>query len=177
MTDSSLLIFFQKKGVRSDAPFHNDKQQPISSSVVLVIENHDDTRLLLKTIIERRGYLVAEATDGEQVLELFENDRLDLILPNLVLTETVLPGLDGLAVIGKLRMLEMLAKVPVVFLSSRAEQSFKAKASELGCSDFLTKPIELKFLEQTLDKYLERNHTRAQDQTDRSSLNHDGAVF
>lgn len=161
MADSLLLEFFQGTADGSKALSQNDEQNALSSPVVLVIENHDDTRSMLKTLLEGRGCRVAEAVNGEQFLELFGDGKLDLFLPDLVLTETVLPGLDGLAFISKLRKFEALANVPVVFLSSRAEPSFKSKALELGGNDFLVKPIELKFLQQTLDKYLEKNQIRS----------------
>ena len=139
----------------------NSRQRTSSPPIVLVIENHDDTRLMLKIFLETQGCRVAEAINGEQVLELFENDKPNLVLPNLVLTETVLPGLDGLAVVSKLRRFDAFADVPVIFLSSRVEQALKSKAFEIGGNDFLTKPIELKSLEQTLEKYLDKNKVKS----------------
>jgi DNA-binding response OmpR family regulator len=137
-------------------PLRETEKQPVAAPLVLIIENHDDTRSMLKTWLEGLGYQVAEAVDGEQALRLFNNDKQDLVLPNLVLTETVLPGQDGLEVMCALRAYVAFVNVPIVFLSSRAEPSLKSKALELGGNDFLVKPIELDFLEKTLDKYLDR---------------------
>lgn len=135
----------------------NSSQSSIASVCVLVIENHDDTRSLLKSLLELRGYQVMEAADGEQALGLFGDDKQDLILPNLILLKTVLPGLDGLTVMCELRTFKAFADVPVIFLSSRAELALISKAFELGGNDFLVKPIEINSLEQTLNKYLAGN--------------------
>ena len=169
MTDSLLLEILRVKTGSSKSLSQNKEQKNLSSPVVLIIENHDDTRSLLKILVEGRGYSVAEATDGEQVLELFGDGELDLVLPDLILTETVLPGLDGLAFIKKFRTFKALAKVPVVFLSSRAEPALKSKALDLGGNDFLIKPIELNFLEQTLDKYLDKNQIKLKHYADGGS--------
>lgn len=159
MVNLLLLKSSQEKKKTAGLPLRSEsdtEKVTAATPLVLIIENHDDTRSLLKALLEGRGYLVVEATDGEQALRLFASDKPDLVLPNLVLMETVLPGQGGLEIMCELRAFDAFAAVPVVFLSSQAEPSLKLKALELGGNDFLVKPIELNFLEQTLDKYLDR---------------------
>jgi DNA-binding response OmpR family regulator len=118
---------------------------------VLVVEDHDDTRFMLRYLLEMWGCRVAMAEDGETAVRVAERTH-----PDLILMDAGLPGLDGLAATRQIRDTPALARVPVVFLSGHAEAHLRAAALETGGDDYLTKPFEVNQLESVLERHLER---------------------
>ncbi len=117
--------------------------------LVLVVDDHEDTRFLLKTILDIRGAEVLEASDGEEAIEMAERER-----PDLVLMDAGLPRLDGLAATRRMRECASLCRVKIIFLSGQSQSAFRAVAFEAGCDDFLVKPFDLNQLDGVLDKHL-----------------------
>lgn len=116
---------------------------------VLVAEDHEDTRCLLRTILERRGYTVVEAGDGFEALEAAERER-----PDLILMDGGLPRLDGIAATRRLRRLPALSRVPIVFLSGHAGPQAVSEALEAGCDEYVVKPFEIARLDTVLTRHL-----------------------
>lgn len=121
----------------------------ISRPLVLVVEDHKDTRDLLRTMLEMRGYSVAEAADGEEGVRVARRVR-----PRLVIMDATLPRLDGLAATRRIRSDSALARVPVVFLSGHAQPEFRAAALDAGGTDFLVKPVLLDDLASVLERHM-----------------------
>jgi DNA-binding response OmpR family regulator len=119
---------------------------------VLVAEDHADTRLMLRLLLERRGFDVLEAADGEEAVRLVESAR-----PDLILLDAGLPVLDGLAVTRRVRARDTAARVPIVFLSGRAEPLARTAAFDAGCDDYLVKPDGLEDLSAVLTRHLGGN--------------------
>ncbi|HVF43980.1 MAG TPA: response regulator [Pyrinomonadaceae bacterium] len=120
-----------------------------TAPLVLVVEDHEDTRTLLKMALEMRGYRVSLAVDGEEGLRLARRER-----PRLVIMDATLPRLDGLAATRRMRSDSELAAVPVVFLSGHAQPSFRAAALDAGGTEFLVKPVALEYLATVVERYL-----------------------
>jgi DNA-binding response OmpR family regulator len=116
---------------------------------VLVAEDHEDTRQLLRLLLERHGFDVLEAADGEEAVRLVESAR-----PDLVLLDGGLPRLDGLAVTRRLRAEGSSVRLPIVFLSGRAEWVARSAAFDAGCDDYLVKPDGLESLGAVLARHL-----------------------
>lgn len=116
---------------------------------VLVAEDHDDTRQMLRLLLERRGCDVLEAADGEQAVRMAEDSH-----PDLILLDSGLPRLDGLAVTRRVRARAEAPRVPIVFLSGRAEALARTEAFDAGCDDYLVKPDGLETLSAVLTRYL-----------------------
>jgi CheY-like chemotaxis protein len=123
-------------------------EQPL----VLVVEDHEDTRFLLKTMLEMNGYRVAEAEDGEEGVRLARREH-----PRAVIMDATLPGLDGLAATRRIRSDSALQGVPVVFLSGNSQPDFRDAALEAGGTDVLLKPIALEVLTSILERHLRAN--------------------
>lgn len=117
--------------------------------LVLIVEDHEDTRVMLRTMLELRGYRVAEAGDGEEGLRLARRER-----PRAVIMDVTLPRLDGLAATRRIRADKRLARVPVVFLSGHARPDFRAEALDAGGTDFLVKPFALEDLAAVLERHM-----------------------
>ena len=120
---------------------------PERAPLVLVAEDHEDTRFLLRMILEGRGLSVIEACDGEEAVLTAEREA-----PDLILMDGSLPRLDGVAATRRMRGLESLASVPIVFVSGHAAPQQQLAAREAGCDDYLVKPFDL----ERLDRFLER---------------------
>jgi DNA-binding response OmpR family regulator len=109
---------------------------------VLLIEDDLDTLEMYRTRLEKDGYQVHVATDGEQGLELATE-----LVPDIVFLDIRLPKLDGLEVLKRLRDQEPTATVPVVILSNYGERDLVDRGLKLGALEFLVKahtsPVEL----------------------------------
>jgi CheY-like chemotaxis protein len=120
--------------------------------LVLVVEDHEDTRVMLKTVLELQGYSVALAEDGEEGVRVARSVR-----PQLVIMDATLPRLDGLAATRRIRADSALQGVPVVFISGHAQPDFRDAALKAGGTDVLVKPIALEVLASVLERYLSAN--------------------
>jgi CheY-like chemotaxis protein len=125
---------------------------PDVKPLVLVVEDHEDTRFLLRYLLEIRGCRVSVAVDGEDAVQVAEHEH-----PDLILMDAVLPRLDGLEATRRIRAHATLYDVPVVFLSGHAQPSFRAVALETGGNDYLIKPFALDQLEEVLERHLGKN--------------------
>jgi DNA-binding response OmpR family regulator len=105
---------------------------------VLIAEDHEDTRLMLRTMLEMNRFYVLEAANGKEAVEVAELER-----PDIVLMDFGLPILDGLTALRLIRASKTICDVPIIFLSGRAEPAPQIAAREAGCEDYLVKPIDL----------------------------------
>lgn len=116
---------------------------------VLVAEDHEDTRQLIRTLLEQRGLSVVEAGDGLEAVEAAERER-----PDLILMDGSLPRLDGIAATRRLRGLPALSSIPIVFLSGHAEPQAQAEALAAGCNEYVVKPFDLARIDTLLNRHL-----------------------
>jgi len=100
---------------------------------ILVVDDDADIRGLLRELLERRGFVVAEASDGKQALQEMYEGR-----PDLVLLDVSMPGLDGWTTLERIRE---LSDVPVVMLTARSEELEKTRGLRAGADDYVTKPF------------------------------------
>jgi CheY-like chemotaxis protein len=135
-----------------------------ANPVVLVVEDHDDTREMLKTLLSIFGCNVIEAEHGERAMNMAERVR-----PDLILLDMKIPRLDGLAVTRLIRSHPALNDVPIVAVTGNAAPQFQAEALEAGCNHFLVKPIDFDELEELI-KALVRSATRTPTQRSQYSL-------
>lgn len=118
--------------------------------LVLVSEDHDDTRQLFRTVLRLRGCAVIEAADGEEAVRLAAHER-----PDLILLDGSMPRLDGFGATRRIRQLGRAGRrVPIVFITGHAEPSFRAVALQAGCDEYLVKPLDLEQLRGVLEKFL-----------------------
>jgi CheY-like chemotaxis protein len=124
-------------------------KQGDASPTVLVVEDFEDNRFMMRRLLEMSGYRVVEAVNGEQAVEAAVEERPDLILMDLSL-----PKLDGLAATRRIRQHEGLARTPIVAVSAHDTTDFHADALAAGCNEYVTKPIDFDQLEALLEKLL-----------------------
>lgn len=116
---------------------------------VMVAEDYDDTRMMIRVMLEMRGYRVIEAADGLAAVELAEREHPDLILMDLDM-----PVLDGCAAAIKIRELESLRDVPIVAVTAHLKEDWQARASRAGFADYVAKPMDLTLLDRVLARHL-----------------------
>ncbi len=113
-----------------------------SPRTILVVDDFDDTRLLLRTWLERKGFRVIEAEDGIQAVAIAQEESPDLIIMDLEM-----PRLDGLAATRRIRQLTKLQTVPVVAVSAYGADQFRERALAAGCNEYVSTPFEPEILE------------------------------
>jgi two-component system, OmpR family, phosphate regulon response regulator PhoB len=118
---------------------------------VLVIDDEAPIRLLCRVNLEAAGIEVSEAEDGKSGLEAARAE-----LPDVILLDVMMPGMDGWQVFDQLLQDESTAKIPIVFLTARAELRDQARGLELGGVDYVTKPFNPLNLAPLIEDLLER---------------------
>jgi two-component system, cell cycle response regulator DivK len=125
------------------------RAQSIARPTILVADDSDDSRDMLKTLLELKGYDVVEARDGVEALEIAMHSPLDLILIDLQL-----PELDGLQVTRDLRQRSPETNLPILVMSGHNPATHKPRALSAGCNEYLLKPIDFDLLEELLEKLI-----------------------
>jgi DNA-binding response OmpR family regulator len=104
---------------------------------VLLVDDEESVQKLLTYPLEREGYRVVQARDGEEALRRYREEPVDLVVLDLML-----PRLDGLAVCRRLR--EERSAVPIIMLTARGDEGDKVLGLELGADDYITKPFSIR---------------------------------
>lgn len=115
---------------------------------VLIVEDYEDSRSFMKSLVEGYGYQVIEAADGIEALENFKK-----YLPDIVLMDISLPMVDGLITTKAIKESDDSGRVPIIAVTAFGK-SFYKQAMEAGCSDLLSKPLDVDSLKSILDNYL-----------------------
>ena len=126
--------------------------------LVMVVEDFEDNRFMMRRLLEMSGYRVIEAMNGEEAVEVAWRER-----PGLILMDLSLPLLDGLAATRRIRQQPELRNVPIVAVSAHDTADFHADALAAGCNDYVTKPIDFDQLEALLDRLLPKKTVKTED--------------
>jgi CheY-like chemotaxis protein len=116
---------------------------------LLLIEDNEMNRDMLSRRLERRGYQMLIAVDGEQGVSLAQTEK-----PDLILMDMSLPVLDGWEATRRLKAAPDTKGIPIIALTAHAMTSDEQKAREAGCDDFDTKPIELPRLLEKIQRLM-----------------------
>ena len=121
---------------------------------VLLVEDEDALRRVMKDLLEREGFIVFEAADGVKAL-----DEIDRAAPDIVVLDLNLPRLDGYGVLSHLRARPATQDLPVIVLTAKGDEDSEVRVFEFGASDYLTKPFRPRALSARLHSLLARRHT------------------
>jgi CheY-like chemotaxis protein len=121
----------------------------MTERTILVVEDFEDNRFMMRRLLEMGGYRVVEAVNGQEAIEVAGREHPDLILMDLSL-----PQLDGLAATRRIRQLDGLSATPIVAISAHDTSDFRADALAAGCDEYLTKPVDFDRLERLLQQLL-----------------------
>jgi Tfp pilus assembly pilus retraction ATPase PilT/CheY-like chemotaxis protein len=120
-------------------------------AMVLLVDDEDQLRRVMRDLLQRQGYTVVEARDGAQAL-----DEVDRHAPDIVILDLNLPGVDGYSVLSQLRSRQATRQLPVIVLTAKGDEDNEVRVLELGADDFLTKPFRAKALAARLESALSR---------------------
>ncbi|OGP70769.1 MAG: DNA-binding response regulator [Deltaproteobacteria bacterium RBG_13_58_19] len=126
----------------------------MAKELILIVEDDDDILQLLKYNLTKEGYRVTGVTSGEEALKVLKSS-----VPDLVLLDLMLPGVDGLEVCRTLKRDSQTSHIPIVMLTAKGEEADIVTGLELGAEDYITKPFSPRVLLARVRAVLRRRHT------------------
>jgi two-component system cell cycle response regulator DivK len=118
---------------------------------ILVVEDQEDNRLILRDLFAAAGYQYIEAADGEAGIAAAQAER-----PDLILMDIQLPGLDGYEATRRIKADPAISAIPLIAVTSYALSGDERKAFEAGCNDYVTKPFSPRALLAKVRAHLSR---------------------
>ena len=127
------------------ADVHNVNASKDETRTILVVDDFDDTRLLLRTWLKRKGFRVIEAENGKQAVAVAQAQS-----PDFIIMDVEMPELDGLAATRQIRAMKQFARVPIVAVSAYGADQYRAQALEAGCDEYVSTPFDPDALEDLI---------------------------
>jgi two-component system cell cycle response regulator DivK len=119
-------------------------------ATILVVEDNPQNRYLARFLLEQAGYAVLEAADADAGLDTARGQ-----LPDLVLMDILLPGMDGYEATRRLKSEEATASIPVVALTAYSMEGDEDRALASGCDGYITKPVDPSDFAERVARFLE----------------------
>lgn len=119
------------------------------SKRILYVEDNFENRLFVRRVLEAMGYEMIEAHDGLSGIETAQAE-----MPDLILMDVGLPGMDGLETTSKMREIDTIKAIPIIALTANAMKGDRERCLEAGCDAYLQKPIGVNDLREKLTSYL-----------------------
>ena len=123
--------------------------EPKKKKRILVVDDHEDNIELLRARLEARGYEIDAASDGQAAL-----DQVDRVLPDLILLDVMMPKMDGMEVVRRLKADKNLPFIPVIMQTALDTTANKVEGLDAGADDYITKPINFAELEAKVNALL-----------------------
>ena len=122
----------------------------MAGETILVVEDNPLNLELVSDILEAHGYEILKATNGKEAIAQVEET-----IPDLVLMDIQLPGLDGLTITGIIKDKPEMADLPIIALTAHAMRGDEEKARQAGCDGYISKPIDTRALPETIREFLD----------------------
>ena len=123
-----------------------DRARP---QTILLVEDFDDTRLMMRLWLTKIGYRVIEAESGEAAIELAQRQH-----PDLIIMDMMMPGVGGLDATRQIREYQSLRQTPIVAVSAYGADQYRARALDAGCNEYVSTPFEPDALSQLIERLL-----------------------
>lgn len=118
-------------------------------ATILLVEDTEDNRQMMRKLLEMSGYRVVEAVNGEEAVKVASRAK-----PAIILMDLSLPLIDGLAATRRIRSIPELSRVPIIAVSAHDTADFHSDALNAGCNAYITKPINYPELEEIVTRLL-----------------------
>ena len=122
----------------------------MENEYILIVDDEERMRKLIKDFLKQKGYPTIEASDGEEALKTFEENKNKI---KLILLDVMMPKLDGWSV---LRQIRQTSNVPIIMLTARGEEQDELFGFELGVDEYISKPFSPKILVARVEAILKR---------------------
>ena len=126
----------------------------MSNRKILIVDDEEDIREMIRYNLEREGYSVSESSDGESVTKICEKD-----MPNLIILDIMLPGMDGQQVCYKLKSDAQLKHIPIIMLTAKGEETDEVVSLKIGADDYIKKPFSPRILLARVDTLFRKQMT------------------
>ncbi|MDX1949785.1 MAG: response regulator [Rickettsiales bacterium] len=120
---------------------------------ILVVEDEESISLLIRYNLEKAGFIVHQAFDGDEAIE-----KIDEFTPHLILLDWMLPSKNGVEILREIRRIPYIKNTPVIFLTARSQESDKLLGFEIGADDYISKPFSPKELLARVKSVLKRSN-------------------
>ncbi len=120
----------------------------LKQMIVLCIEDNPANMILVSRVVEAAGHEVIKAEDGPTALDILEH-----IVPDIILLDINLPGIDGLELARCFKADERLAPVPLIATTAQVLVGDRERCLEAGCDDYLPKPLDIRKLREVIKQY------------------------
>ncbi len=123
----------------------------MSDKNVMVVEDNEKNRKLMRVVLKAKGYNIIEATTGEEALNLLKNQK-----PDIILMDIQLPGIDGLTLIRQIKASVITKDIPIIAVTAYAMKGDEQKILDTGCDAYVSKPINTQELPLIVEKYINK---------------------
>ena len=121
---------------------------------ILLVEDFDDTRLMMKLWLVKNGYRVLEAQTGEEAISMAQRE-----LPDLIIMDVMMPGMNGLDATQRIREYQPLRRTPIVAVSAYGADEYRSIAIEAGCNEYVSTPFEPNVLAELIKRLLKKRES------------------
>jgi len=143
--------FKQGTPVKAENP-PPDNRHTETPKRILVIEDHELNRKVVRVVLQSKGYTVIEATDAMEALAYLQENAI----PHLILMDIALPGQSGEDLTRRIKANLAWVEIPIIALTAAAMSGDKERILKAGCDDYLSKPIDTKILLERVETHLRR---------------------
>jgi CheY-like chemotaxis protein len=123
---------------------------------ILLVEDFDDTRLMMKLWLMKNGYRVLEAETGEEAINIAQRE-----LPDLIIMDMMMPGMNGLDATQRIREYQALRRTPIVAVSAYGADEYRLIAIAAGCNEYVSTPFEPSALAELIKSLIARREPSA----------------
>ena len=123
-----------------------------SKGTILYVEDNIDNRTLVRRILLSEDYVLMEATNGAEALQVLENAK-----PDLILMDINMPDMDGYTLTARIKAIPGFGKVPILALTANVMRGDKEKSLEAGCDGYIQKPLDIDQLLKEIERFLARS--------------------
>src|SRR5258708_17617585 len=121
---------------------------------ILLVEDFDDTRLMMKMWLTKNGYRVVEAETGEEAITIAQRE-----LPDLIIMDVMMPGMNGLDATQRIREYQALRRIPIVAVSAYGADEYRSLAMEAGCNEYVSTPFDPGALAELINSLISKRES------------------
>src|SRR3979409_109278 len=133
---------------------HQPAQNYRALPTILLVEDFDDTRLMMKMWLAKNGYRVVEAETGEEAISVAQRE-----LPDLIIMDMMMPGMNGLDATQRIREYQALRRTPIVAVSAYGADKYRSIAIDAGCNEYVSTPFDPNALAKLIESLISKRES------------------